>query len=303
MALLIRPGEAWQEPEHIQSRQPDGTLQDIEAVRAKIGEEYIDVWPEYEQAVHYAMLYYYGDECADLTGGWSSIKQGYNSSLSFHGDANMTKNSDHIRSYMHLDKNYYSWSKLLVYTSKKIKLDGYVGAAIKATINADCPAEQNSVSSIENITEFYQQETAFRIIGLPTKNSSAIQSNGIYKAEKGMSGANYIGLENCARGTEEGYGGEINLYALWLYQSDDWQEWLSKADLSVASLAAVMADSAALTTLLSSYAATQYMLLQCTGDVMASAIQSSAFLAALAASPYKDKVYANPHWAKFLKMT
>ena len=46
MAVLTKPGDAWQEPEHIQIQNPDGVLRDVEVVRAKIGGEYVDVWPE-----------------------------------------------------------------------------------------------------------------------------------------------------------------------------------------------------------------------------------------------------------------
>ncbi|MCI8626891.1 MAG: hypothetical protein HFI40_11575, partial [Lachnospiraceae bacterium] len=70
MSILIKPDDAWQEPEHIRRQQPDGTLHEIEVVRAKIGSEYVDVWPEYQQAVHYLMLYDYGDMCKDVTGGY-----------------------------------------------------------------------------------------------------------------------------------------------------------------------------------------------------------------------------------------
>ena len=46
--------------------------------------------------------------------------------------------------------------------------------------------------------------------------------------------------------------------------------------------------------------AVEFMIKQCTGEFMASAISSEVFLTALNNSPYKDKIYANEHWSKFL---
>lgn len=66
MSILIKPGDAWQEPEHIQSQNPDGVLRDVEVVRAKIGSEYVDVWPTK------LWLYQDGDECSKVTGGWTA---------------------------------------------------------------------------------------------------------------------------------------------------------------------------------------------------------------------------------------
>ena len=61
----------------------------------------------------------------------------------------------------------------------------------------------------------------------------------------------------------------------------------------------ILANSA---DLLSNESAVRYMIYNCTGDFMVSAIKSSVFLTALESSPYKEMVYANEHWAKFLAM-
>ena len=54
--------------------------------------------------------------------------------------------------------------------------------------------------------------------------------------------------------------------------------------------------------LLSNEKTVEFMIKQCTGDFMVSAIQNQTFLTALNNSPFKEKIMANEHWAKFLNM-
>lgn len=279
MPLYTKPGDAWKEPEHIRSQQPDGTMQEVEVVRAKIGDEYVDVWPEYEQAIHYLMLYDHGDECIEVTGGWKT----YNHSSGYAGGT-ISNQSQMATDYMLFKVTVTAITSTAglsgFITKKEIDISKYVRGVVIPTKGYLSMIPSTSVNPTYTV-----------INGNPV-------STGLGKFSKIKTGYIYVGF-GCwiPAGVYTN-----NVYYLFLVQEDDWQTWLSKAGLSAASLAEVMSDSIALTTLLSSYAATQYMLLQCTGEVMASAIQSAAFKAALAASQYKDKVYANPHWAKFLAM-
>ena len=295
MSILIKPGDAWQEPEHIQSRNPDDVLQDVEVIRAKIGNEYIDVWPEYQPAVHYLMLYdgslgqagtSGANACLDATGGWQTNGTDY------------IKTFDMLATHIHMISNNRGGTGY-IYTKKRINCSGYdkIGAVAYVDLKSGeygiGSAGLGWVASDTNPTVGADSgvHTEWKISGIVRKNIVMLSSGDLPNENLKL-----ILRLNCAAYSEE------NVYYAFLLKSDDWQTWLSKAGLSAASLADVMRDSTALTTLLSSHVATQYMLLQCTGDVMVSAIQSAAFKAALAASPYKDKIYANSHWAKFLAM-
>ena len=82
--------------------------------------------------------------------------------------------------------------------------------------------------------------------------------------------------------------------------------WETLCDLSEVAMPEtldhLLLDASALTRILDLDAAVQYMISCCTGAFMLHAVQSEAFLTALEASPYKERVYANEHWAKFLAM-
>lgn len=279
MPLYTKPGDAWQEPEHIRSQQPDGAWQEVEVVRAKVGSEYVDVWPEYQQAVHYLMLYDHGDECTEVTGGWKT----YNYSSGY-ADGTISNQSQMARDYMLIKVTVTAATSTAglsgFITKKEIDMSKYVRGVVIPTKDYLSMMPSTSVNPTYTV-----------INGNPV-------STGIGQFSKIKTGYVYVG-----------FGGWIpagvytnNVYYLFLIQEDDWQTWLSKAGLSAASLGAVMSDAVMLETLLSSWGATNYMLKQCTGTVMASAIQSVAFKAALEASPYKDKIYTNTHWAKFLAM-
>ena len=286
MSILIKPGDAWQEPEHIQSRNPDGVLQDVEVVRAKIGSEYVDVWPEYQQAIHYLMLYDYGDMCRDVTGGYyeSVIQPAWGN-----GVGTATIGSTYLQCYGTGNGSIAFTTNRPVDFTEYAKLCG-----VYERSEANSNVWQYIVYTGKDKLPLSSSSTGRTWLG-NTVGGSISKRFAVYADISAMSGKHYVGVGTNFTYTEK-------YYMLCIVKADNWQTWLSKAGLSAASLADVMRDSTALTTLLSSHVATQYMLLQCTGDVMVSAIQSAAFKAALAASPYKDKIYANSHWAKFLAM-
>lgn len=304
MPLYTKPGDAWQEPEHIRSQQPDGTMQEVEVVRAKVGSEYVDVWPEYEQEVHYLMLYdgslgqagaNGANACLEVTGGWS---RGYSGNTS---DYREEFTSSYMRVYTGVLSRGYVQG---LFTNQKINFANYDSLIIfhepyRTLIDSShgyVALSNTAVVIASNRNQDYMHNTSsaalYGYVGGLTQQKKRILSFNIAD----VSTSYYIGFMD-----NYGEGGD-KIFEAFVVKSDDWQTWLSKAGISAASLEAVMSDSAALTTLLSNRLATQYMLLQCTGDVMAAAIQSATFKAALETSPYKDKIYANPHWAKFLAM-
>lgn len=50
------------------------------------------------------------------------------------------------------------------------------------------------------------------------------------------------------------------------------------------------------------YEAVRHMVFNCTGDFMIASVRSDTFLTALANSQYREMVYVNEHWTKFLAM-
>lgn len=91
----------------------------------------------------------------------------------------------------------------------------------------------------------------------------------------------------------------VSIHGVLLTKQDDYATLAKKAGITASSIDDVLSASE---TLLSNKSAVNYMIYNCTGDFMVSAIQSSTFLTALNSSPYKELVYANEHWAKFLAM-
>lgn len=92
-------------------------------------------------------------------------------------------------------------------------------------------------------------------------------------------------------------------YNVFLVKADDYNTLADKAGITAPSnLAALIADTDSIRSILNSKAAVNFMIKQCTGDFMASFVQSAACLTALDASPYKATIQANEHWAKFLAM-
>ena len=96
---------------------------------------------------------------------------------------------------------------------------------------------------------------------------------------------------------------KANWYAVFMTKADDIATLCEKAGISAPSLlTSFVADATAMNAIFGNEEAVEFMAQYCTGDFMALAIQSSAFLTAYNASPYKGIVTSNKHWAKFLAM-
>ena len=81
-------------------------------------------------------------------------------------------------------------------------------------------------------------------------------------------------------------GGDVYTFAL--FKADDWQTWISLANLSgFETLEKVFANTSAINLLLANEEACKFMVAHCTGEVMASAITSATFMTALKNSAYK----------------
>lgn len=230
--------------------------------------------------VNYLMLYDFGDECEEVTGGWTS--SGYSSGTSGYTVYAGTKNVDNL--YVASKGS----SKFTVLgTATAISLSDYVsvGALLEVVSNAGLFSSANKkiYSDADNYPSLLGGDADFQ--------------KGVYVANL-TANSSYFALK-----TQNTIGRKGTLWAAFVLKSDNWQTLCSKAELSApADLATLIADTTSITAILAKEVAVRYMVAKCTGDFMAYFVASSDCLSALDASPYKSIVLANRHWAKFLNL-
>lgn len=244
-------------------------------------------------APHYLMLYDFGDECEDVTGGWSDVTAKTSGSAS--GVYNWafrfsTVNPLDISLYSRLgvigtvsgsDSSYVGWVNLAA--DRALPMDG---AAVK--IPQGTTAKMLQVSDIpENAAEsVYVSE------GVSWTSSNTFGASF-------SKGTNYLHIASANKNGDKDT--VVNLSILALFAPDNWQSICTLAGLTPPeTMEELLSDSASLAALLASQAAVETMVQICTGDFMASAIASSTFLTALSGSAYESAVRGNEHWAKFL---
>ena len=247
------------------------------------------------QLVNYTMLYDAGDECVDITGGWSAA-------ITAVTPPTVTKNIDNI--YIKTNPITSNGSNVYIATTNKFTSEEYVGYYAVLTTGT-MPTTKYHI--------YYANMFAIGTLDSRTdaNSISRLDNNGKTFSKKSVMRANYIKdryLHVYGGSVGTGYGGisvTANFYNMFLVKEDNWQEWISKAGLSTSTyttLDAVIADSTALTTLMNNKDAVKYMLLNCTGTVMASVIQNENALDIIRDSQYNAMIYENEHWNKFLRM-
>ena len=238
----------------------------------------------YEQLKNYTMLYDEGDECTDITGGWSLgsyTRGGYSTSAAVKNQTNIYANTTSI------------YSENLQGTNNPINLTSYnklyiYGLVERATQNLPIGAHLTEVKYF-SMSYFYQSANLSfpQIAGYKGFASVDVNSTKSYYLIVGS-------WDN--RGS--GY-----FYNIWLTKPDNWQSICTKAGITTPSdITTLLDDTTSLTTIFSNRDAVEYMAKQCTGDFMASAVSSTTFKTALEVSPYKNIIKDNVHWAKFLAM-
>lgn len=232
---------------------------------------------EYEQVQNYLMLYDSGDECIDVTGGWSA--SGY-TGAGVSSFASPTKQSDRIvfsgsgnRAIGTVDSINVSEYKLAcVIDNCTNSVDGY---GFESRI---CPSKYISSPSAH---WGYDGVLGKR---LRVVDISSISSKVYFVSHMGTTRT-----------------GEI--YNMFLVKSDFWQQLCNLANIEVPEdMATLLADSESLSAILRSSVAVDYMLKRCTGDFMVSAVQSSTFIDAMDSSTFYEQIYENEHWSKFLEL-
>ena len=251
----------------------------------------VDAAAEYEinmtYVVNYTMLYDAGDECEDVTGGWST--EGYkmtNSGIDYSVIA-ATKNKDNV-----VAENTGRRQWVMLGSDNAITFDKYsmLGCCFVANkggaiyVNTSKSVVYGSGSSTARVDVLAENKTvAVSDISFVTKNCFVA----VGRVTTNTTADNYA----------------ATFYSVFLTMPDDWQTLCSKAGLSAQTdLATLIADTASIAAILANESAVRHMVSDCTGDFMASFVASADCLSALQSSPYKSTILSNRHWAKFLAM-
>lgn len=240
----------------------------------------------YEQLINYTMLYNMGDECSDLTGGWNNVPP---SSQSTWNAGLITANTINVSGYASsfFKGNLIGRMHFGMTTQSTIPTSAVLNPTVNLAVSSGYLLPSTFVNGI-NI---------FGISGVNSNNRVAFWdgSNSTFSGN--------VATKNPGNMYFKFSASACTCYAIALLKSDDWAALCSKAGVSTpATIAALLSNGTALNAILSSSDATDFMVARCTGTFMGGAMQSSAFVSALNASPYKSKVQANTHWAKFLAM-
>lgn len=252
----------------------------------------------WSQTVNYTMLYDNGNEQTALTGGWTG---GY-------GDSNYTYGGDYSKYADNLcvRKQSDGYPTIFFRTNNPVDVNEYSKFATVAKYSLT-PAGYSFGWDIKiNPTKTYNSSLSmidtFSTTNVTQSTKKLNISGEVDWSEISYGDSAYV-LYVLHGGTTGGSRGEVNLYNLILLKSDNWSALCSLAGLTVPStMDELLSDVDAVSAILSNKLSVNYMLLNCTGDFMTSAVVSENFLTALEASPYKEAVYANEHWAKFLAM-
>lgn len=238
---------------------------------------------EYEQIINYTMLYDEGDECEDVTGGWSDSNYSQSSYTMVGG----TKNSDNLQVVTGAGT-----SRIAVLgTVNTIDFSGYkMLHALMEWTTGDSSQSLRAYSS-KTLSGSVMAFAGFQPNTLNTKEFKSLDVTEYQNSYYLVLMANTSTTASTSRGGK--------MYHTFLTKSDDITTLAEKAGITASSIDDILAASE---TLLANRDAVKFMVKQCTGDFMASAIINDTFLTALNSSKYKSVVQANEHWVKFLAM-
>lgn len=242
----------------------------------------------HEQLVNYTMIYHLGDECEELTGGFGGCT-GYRST-GYSGSApTVTKNADHIH-ITHSASN--TLGSML--TANKIDLTDFARLAAYAYSNTS-----GNTYAWANAS-YISARSGSGLSG----GGVSLSSNATFTGWKtldltSVTGEYYLGTEHYWYGVAQ----TNRLYCMALFNGDDYNTLCDLAGVSTfATVDALIADTNAISTILSKQNAVNFMAKQCTGDFMAAFLASADCLSLLESSPYKNTIKNNEHWAKFLDL-
>lgn len=252
--------------------------------------------PEYEQLVNYLMLYDYGDECTIYTGGYKNNT----GSNSYTKAQTFTKNATNI----YMARSSSAGGIVHYQSSSTVEFTGYSGVFIVCEGSVGYAYVSSNYPKIGvSLTKPGSSSAGVAYNGGVIGATEQATSSGAFTFAKKMRanvGADYEGqVYVCPIMADPGGTLTHIMYATGFVKADDWETLAEKGNLAVTSLDGLIEQ---ISPVLMNEDAVEFMIKQCTGSFMVKALADANFLTKLDASPYKTKVYANEHWAKFLAM-
>lgn len=245
---------------------------------------------DYEQLIHYTFLYDEGDECTDVTGGFTA----------FNGAGTTSKGSN----YLYAKTTTYQGNIPGFVSANKIDLSEYdrnhvIAKIISSTHGAwICFDETRSTTITYDNAKNYLAEMRVTYCSKDDPSGEKVYKY-VDDTEVLDSGYAYIMTNYSSNSFDRS---EVYVYNWFLTKPDNYTLWADKAELTATDLDTLVADEASMGVLMNSKEAIKYMVKQCTGTAMVAVLQSDVAKAALAASPYLNTVIGNEHWAKFIMM-
>lgn len=231
-----------------------------------------------DQVINYLLLYADGVQDTETAGGLTYTKQ---------SSVTLTDNSTYLTIKSTSSGNY----SVFIGANNAMNLGEYVNTIVKWSYTSTPQAasflhSSSNVITSSNTGTRIGDWTMFGNTGFAVSNALSIGSTTQYY------GFAVASAQNSA----------LNLYDLGLVKEDDLTELVSEFSLTNSTADTILASSADINILLGSEKAVRWMCALCTGDFMAKAIKTAAFMTAYASSAYKTIIDANTHWAKFLAM-
>lgn len=232
--------------------------------------------------VYTQFLYYYGDEYEDITGG---IQWTY-----YYRPASGQKYDDHLYS-SGSGSTTSNWR-----TTNRIDITNFIGGGRYRT-----PED----STLQRPLYICDNTAGYPVVGSYRPHTGSKQRKGkfvsdyFYQSDTDtvikISGSYYPILYQ----NYDSKSGNETIYAFWLFETDKWGELCQLMGVSASSVNDAISHAS---DILNNKTYVDYMLSNCTGEFMNFAVQDSSFMSVLSSSPYKDKIYANDIWSKFLAM-
>ena len=256
----------------------------------------VDVVGRYEVEIYsepnYLMLYDFGDECTAITGGWTgqitqtvAYYSGTKSKLKKNSN-NFTNPSMAFRQYHSLvsakmiDSSEYDYVGMMCDYKTTDCTTAYFGLNTSATNDGEGTTRNGWARGIGYDYGVLPTTKAFSTALI---NNNNMMCYGVIVINGGGSPST----------------GSIYTHATFILKEDNWSGVSNIAGITASTMGELLEKSEVL---LSNELAVQLMVSQCTGNFMIIALSNSTFMTALANSAYKNTVYGNKHWAKFLAM-
>lgn len=255
-----------------------------------------------DQVVHYTMLYdgSLGDatlnQCPSVTGGYVATSY-YHNNEGGNGTPTLTFNTSNM--YYKMTAPSSGTKRASVFTTQGIaNIDDYILFGIKHyfhhTKNASAVYDMVRItpSPVYGENPYTPAKVFIQITG-------ATDVNALQTAPISIDDNEYLQFIMWST-TNHTYEG--NIYDMFICKADDTETLATELSLSNNTTDTILASSSDINILLGSEKAVRWMCALCTGDFMAKAVQTEAFVTAYVSSPYKSIIDANEHWAKFLAM-